>query len=358
MGSSNLLGGSELDPTLYNKSARGQNGVSDVWVSASVQQIFDVDTATQTFGIDAWINCLYFDPKVQSEPQNYRKGEYIAEDAQKEKLTWDYYPVFHLMNNRGDCAVVDYYCLIYSEPAVGSVLVSKRIVGHFFSPANVHAFPFDEHRLDLKIFFNSCYKVRRSQDMPTGAFGQLLNNEWKIRPTVHEQLESLVGASGVRYTNWTLSLDVERESASWITNVLLPTSILTLFGGFTMLMENVLSERLGAVITLMLTQAALKLVLSANVPKVSYLTTMDRFVIASFALISLAGLEASLVGAQFFQDEFEWDTQFIDRAAFGVYMIGWFLLHPYIYWAVRRARKAAATDAHEMHVILSEDSKI
>ena len=48
----------------------------------------------------------------------------------------------------------------------------------------------------------------------------------------------------------------------------MPTSVLTVFGGFTLLYENDLGSRLSFVVTLMLTQAALKLVLSASVPKV------------------------------------------------------------------------------------------
>ena len=58
--------------------------------------------------------------------------------------------------------------------------MSKRIVGQFFEPMKVHAFPFDQQRLVVKFFFNDCYKLHRSLDMPTGTFGQLVNNEWYV----------------------------------------------------------------------------------------------------------------------------------------------------------------------------------
>ena len=93
--------GKRLDADQYNK-----DGLVDVWVSASVQQIYDIDTATQTFGFDAWINCLYRDPKLQKDPDKYRKGMYIAHEDAKELLAWDFYPVFHCVNNRGDMTVI------------------------------------------------------------------------------------------------------------------------------------------------------------------------------------------------------------------------------------------------------------
>ena len=59
--------------------------------------------------------------------------------------------------------------------------------------------PSPSHRLVAKIFFNDCYKVHYSRDMPTGAFGHLVNNEWKISLDVDEKIEKFKGASGEKY---------------------------------------------------------------------------------------------------------------------------------------------------------------
>ena len=77
----NSLGGRQLDPSQYNR-----NGLVDVWVSASVQQVFDIDTATQTFGLDAWINCLYFDPKVQREATEFRASQHKQRKSHGRRL--------------------------------------------------------------------------------------------------------------------------------------------------------------------------------------------------------------------------------------------------------------------------------
>mmetsp|Transcript_71847 Transcript_71847/g.222819 ORF Transcript_71847/g.222819 Transcript_71847/m.222819 type:complete len:379 (-) Transcript_71847:22-1158(-) len=341
-GGETLLGSQRLDHTQYN-----QNGLADVWVSISVQQVFDIDTSTQTYGVDLWVNCLYFDPKLQQNPDEYFKGQYIQEDDQKEKLTWDYYPVFHMLNNRGETEQVDFYCLVYDEPATGSVLVSKRFIGRFYEPMKVHAFPFDSHGLEVELFFNDCYVVHHSRDMPTGSFGELTNNEWGIGSEISERMVTLTGASGKSYHHFVCTIDAQRQSNTWIVNFMFPTSVLTLFGGFTMLMENSLANRLSSILTLMLTQAAVKLVLAGYLPKVSYLTVMDQFVLLSFCMMAIAGVEAAAV-SKLVGDEWEGAAQKIDRLTFDAYLALWFLMHPLLWCLTCRATRRAARHKHEV----------
>lgn len=344
-----LLGSDRLDHTQYNK-----NGRADVWVSVSVQQVFDIDTSTQTYGVDLWVNCLYFDPKLQQNPGEYWKGQYIQEDDQKEKLTWDYYPVFHLLNNRGETEQTDFYCLVYDEPAIGSVLVSKRFIGRFYDPMKVHAFPFDSHGLDVELFFNDCYEVHLTRDMPTGAFGELTNNEWVISNEINEHLVTITGASSKSYQHFICTMNVQRQSRTWIVNFMFPTSVLTLFGSFTMLMENSLDSRLGSILTLMLTQAAVKLVLAGYLPKVSYLTVMDQFVLLSFCRMAIAGIEAAVV-SQMVGEEWEGTVQRLDLLTFYVYLALWFLMHPLVWCLTCRANRKAAQ--HKVEAVQARSSR-
>ena len=122
--------GPVLTASDYNK-----DGKSDIWVSVSIQQIFDIDTASETFGLDTWINCLYFDPKIQSNSDKHKKGGYIDPTGDIfEHLDYDYFPVFHILNNRDFTAdgTADVYFLIYDEPAVGSMLIARRYTGHYY----------------------------------------------------------------------------------------------------------------------------------------------------------------------------------------------------------------------------------
>ena len=132
----------------------------------SIHHVLSKIVFCETFGMDIWINCLYYDPKVQENPTKYRKGEYIAPEDALEKLDWDYFPLPHLFNNRDFEKEIDTYILIYDEPEIGSVLISRRYVGTFSETCRIEAFPFDSHLLRVKMFFNDCYKLHYSNDMP------------------------------------------------------------------------------------------------------------------------------------------------------------------------------------------------
>lgn len=103
--------------------------------------------------------------------------------------------------------------------------------------------------------------------MPTGVFGTALhNNEWHICPHVSEEFSDGSGASGNAYRYYTVNLGVTREPTSYVINYMIPTSLLTLLGFVTLLFDgDELGERLGVILTLMLTHSALKIVLSAEV---------------------------------------------------------------------------------------------
>lgn len=175
------------------------NDGAAVWTSVSIQQIQSVDTSSQTFSADVWINCLYFDPKVMANPGNYKKGAYIDPGKALEFLDYDHFPVYHLTNDK-EASEVDSYIQIYDEPTVGSVLVSRRVVGTFAILCDVHNFPFDNQRLEIKFFMNDCYNVMASKDMPSDLFGDVSNNEWFIEPGVDEVIARSKGASGFHYT--------------------------------------------------------------------------------------------------------------------------------------------------------------
>merc|ERR1719189_2144603 len=126
----------------------------DVWVSSNVQSLFDINSSAQTFALDLWVNCIYVDPKVKSNAEKFSKGQFIDPSKALEQLDWNYFPVFHWLNNREPATACNEIIRIYDEPSKGFVIVRRRYILHFFEQAEGHAFPFDEQRLRAKLFFN------------------------------------------------------------------------------------------------------------------------------------------------------------------------------------------------------------
>ena len=160
--------------------------------------------------------------------------------------------------------------------------------------------------------------------MPSGVFGTLTNNEWKILPEIGEEIETMTGTSGKGYVYYKFWIEVERQSTAYCINYVALISALTLLSSFTLLMERSLSARLGNVMTILLTQSALKIVLAGSVPMVSYLTAMDKFIVASFLLVAGTGIQSALV-ERLIDDEDVADR--VDLMCFYVYLGIWALTH-------------------------------
>lgn len=321
---------------------------TDLWVSVSMRSLFDINSSTQTFAIDAYFNCLYIDPKVKANAEGkFFKGKYIDPDRAKEDLDWDTFPVFHFINNSEKAEETDEIITVYSEPSEGFVNVQRRFILHFDFVAEVHAFPFDQQKLRAKLLFNPCYRLHLSEHMPTAAFaGTVKSQEWSIetdsdgRPHISQAFNVIKGASGIEYTQYSIELAAHRKPGQYIWSYVLPISVLTLLGLPTFLLPvEDLGDRMSGVITLLLTMSAIKIVVNSSTPAVNYLTSLDKFLILTFVLVALAGMESALI-IEIAEGEEQMRAQ-IDTFSFRGYWIAWILIHLGCVVDVIRSRHAA-----------------
>lgn len=80
-----------------------------------------------------------------------------------------------------------------------------------------------------------------------------------------------------------------RRHGYYLWNVFLPTFLLTILAGTTYAVPRVnVAERLGVVLTLLLTSVAFKFVVAQGLPKISYNTCLDCYVLISFIFLTAA----------------------------------------------------------------------
>mmetsp|Transcript_25125 Transcript_25125/g.78223 ORF Transcript_25125/g.78223 Transcript_25125/m.78223 type:complete len:425 (-) Transcript_25125:101-1375(-) len=91
-----------------------------------------------------------------------------------------------------------------------------------------------------------------------------------------------------------VSLSISRHASYFFWNIELPMAMITLFAAGTFLCERDASDRLGLSLTLVLTAVAFKFILAADLPKISYLTSLDAFVLFNFFGIGLVVFENSI----------------------------------------------------------------
>jgi len=301
-------------------------------------------SSAQTFAIDAYFNCLYIDPKVRANHSKFFKGKYINPETAQEYLDWDNFPVFHFVNNVEKSEEIDQIITIYGEPSTGYVNVQRRYILRFDFSAEVHAFPFDEQKLRARLLFNPCYHLLVSRDMPTAAFaGAVRSQEWSIvrdeedRLRITEGFDVFKGASGIEYSQYTIELTALRKPGQYIWSYVLPISVLTLLGLPTFLLPVAdLGDRMAGIMTVLLTMSAIKIAVNSSTPAVNYLTSLDKFLILTFMLVALAGVESAVVS------QVHEDTQaHVDTAAFRGYLLAWVCIHLFGVCDVHCSRKKA-----------------
>ena len=88
---------------------------------------------------------------------------------------------------------------------------------------------------------------------------------------------------------------LERRAYHWIMNAVLPTYLVVLFGCASYLIPpDDVSSRLSHILTLLLTQVALKFAVSFTLPVIPYLTLLDRYFVLSYVVLFIHGVLCTL----------------------------------------------------------------
>jgi hypothetical protein len=103
--------------------------------------------------------------------------------------------------------------------------------------------------------------------------------EWKM-------LEPTIQRNKIAHKATTVTLQVKREPAYFVNNIVAIMTMLSLLGMVVFaLPADSLNDRVGVILTLLLTAVAFKLVISDSIPKVGYSTLIDRFVLGNMVYL-------------------------------------------------------------------------
>jgi len=151
-------------------------------------------------------------------------------------------------------------------------------------------FPFDRQILSMAFFSTNCYF-----------------KDWSYSPIPEELLINPIFIA-TPLENWTLVdfcqkpyghdfeyymyVSVERRVQYYWWNIILILFLLVMISFTTVaLSPSNIGDRQGFTLTLILTAVAYKYVIAQQLPKVNYLTTLDKYVVISFLIIGLGAVE-------------------------------------------------------------------
>jgi hypothetical protein len=184
--------------------------------------------------------------------------------------------------------------------------IKMRMKAVFNEQMEVHAFPFDIQPMTIGLTFNGCTSrvaLEVNNYYPSIFFAKQFQSS-AVYDVVYDDLvltevrdsNPSESSAGYVYPRCSFSTYFARRPMYYMSNVVMPMTLLTLLGPLSNSIEADgalmgTADRLGVSLTLLLTAVAYKFIVATSLPQVSYLTALDVQVLLCFAFLVLSAIE-------------------------------------------------------------------
>ncbi len=262
-----------------------------VEVKLQITELNDIDALKSTFRFEGYGDFRWCDPRSAFD------AEAEGKDVRRYIGMSDGNPVWNIdlsiANGVGATEVTRRLFEIHSDG-------STRLSGYFNSivaaPFDLRLFPFDQQTLEIQIesftYNGETIQLMTNDDRVSYA-PDLFLPEWRIAG-IDARVEQTVSVRDrVPFSRAVIALHVTREWGFYVFKLWIPLFlIVALSWSIFWMHDEPLAGRIRISATAFLTVVAYQFAISGSLPKVAYLTLMDRLMIASFVLIALSALQS------------------------------------------------------------------
>jgi hypothetical protein len=258
-----------------------------------------VGERSESFDADLYLSLRWRDPRLAftgSEPRRF------LEDAAAARLGEIWWPQLEFVNT-AQPAITNRVLEIAPDGAVYYRLgLSSRFRAHF----DLRRFPFDRQTLAVRIqsfFWTADQMVFVPETARIG-----FNPDSTVDALRVTQVDAVVDRD--QLAGWELDfadlfvrIGVERQPAFYVWTVFVPVTLIFLIScaGFAVPMRS-FQDRLAISLTALLASVATQFAISFDLPRISYLTVIDRIFVVTYACIAI-GVGVSTLEATLFRDD-------------------------------------------------------
>jgi hypothetical protein len=254
--------------------------------------IDEIDDVRQRFSIDLFISASWKDPRL-ALPENERRGE-------KRFMTLDeiWTPRVLILNDRGLTSKLREGVAVDD---LGNVSFSNRLSGELSANLEFQDFPFDVQRLPIDVvsYAHSTDEMLFATHSTINSLTENFSIEgWNLRQLEPQVLEFVTPGDGTRLPRLTYIIEAKRDSDYYLLTMLVPMSLI-IFMAWTVfwLQPNIVPPRIAISTAAIFSLIALGVSLRLGLPKVSYLTRADIFVLGCTLLVFIA-LGIAVIGSR------------------------------------------------------------
>ena len=313
-----------------------------VCVRVNISSVSNIDTVAQEF------TCEFFLAATWEEPQLLGKSSSASVDWTK---NWD--PRIYFANAVEIKSMHKKHRIIGIEGnPVPVVQISYRVVGRFKTLFSLHNFPFDYQTLKIEIsskWSSAVVVFDRTPNIPCVLSNEnfLGKEQWDLLDHVitkdSTSSEDPSKVSMITYSSYAFEFHIKRKYTYFLTNIVCLMFLISLLSFTTFFVSpDSIGDRLGVILTLLLTAVTFKFVVSQSLPPVSYLTVLDWYVLSTVVFIFSVAIENSVVAKM----ERKSHQLMVDESAWSVSIVVFILIHVFFIvkaaLIVRNVRKALA----------------
>lgn len=266
-----------------------------VKVNFFINSISNVNDETGTYDVDFWLDLFWNDPLLNGK---------TIDQVDKTKL-WD--PQIDLVNSRSHTILFQGFDNSL-EPDT-NVRLSYRFVATFFNKFELHRFPFDHQTFVIKLesaLYDSSFVLfdlltleqapphsekAFAQAIPMGKYiaNDVAIEGWTLNDAKIVQQNRLLSYDKSTWAQFRVELTGSRLSGAYLWRIFLILAFIMLLGWVVFLVDlNELRYRLLLLFTLLLAAVTFNFTMVQILPKLTYLTLVDRYLIFCYGLLAVS----------------------------------------------------------------------
>ena len=261
---------------------RKEGEATKVLVGVQVVDVTNIDDVSQSINVDFIVRQTWTDSRM------------IPYEGCKFTLEKVWTPHIDVVNSGHLWTRLRDYVEVFQ---FGRVQYMQRYHGAVVFPYQAHRFPFDKHEIALSFMsleYGQSEVVLVNDDKFTGRSSNEFNvADWSIGSVLTFVQSTYLDASERDHSQLNITLEAQRRTSYFIWKVMVPLTLIVAMSWSVFWLDPArYGPQVGLSATSMLTLIAFLFATQAIVPRLNYLTIMDKFVLGSTILVFLALAEA------------------------------------------------------------------
>jgi Neurotransmitter-gated ion-channel ligand binding domain/Neurotransmitter-gated ion-channel transmembrane region len=263
------------------------NTATEISVGLYLIDMSRVNGADQSFTADLFILLRWHDPRLEG----------AFEATQRVSLETVWHPRLQILNQRVISTTFPEQAEITPD---GTVITRQRYFGTFSAPLDLHDFPLDKQRFSVRMVVpgygtDEVRLVPESTELAGSMRAETFSiADWDLGAIDAGPEPYRVTTAGREISGYRLAFDGRRHIGFWAGKAFISVFIIVAMSWIVFWVDpKHVGPRLSVTVTAMLTLIAYRFLLAQMLPRLSYLTLMDYFLIGSTLLVLLAVIEVA-----------------------------------------------------------------